>query len=149
MAKPKQVTTNLYPEKPVEKVIHENQVYAIIIRRNLPFSGYNFVSDPQDSLQVGVNHYSADTKIKAHYHLPVTRALKDTLEVLHIDSGKCLLTLYDQNQKPFYEVLLQAGDTTVLMNGGHGLKVMENTRIIEVKQGPYLGATKDKVFFEG
>jgi hypothetical protein len=35
------------------------------------------------------------------------------------------------------------------MKGGHGFKVLEPTRIIEVKQGPYLGESRDKVFFEG
>ena len=48
----------LVPESgPIQKIIYDDEVYAIVIRASLPFKGYNFVSDDQDSLQVGVNHY--------------------------------------------------------------------------------------------
>jgi hypothetical protein len=33
------------------------------------------------------------------------------------------------------------------MNGGHGLHVIEKTRIIEVRQGPYMGIEKEKRLF--
>ncbi len=133
----------------VERVNFRGDCYAIIVRAALPHQGYNFVTDEQCSLQVGVNHYAAGAKIRPHYHLPVDRALKDTLEVLHIDSGSCRMKLYDTDQKAFYETELTPGDTVVLLKGGHGFEVMRPTRIIEVKQGPYTGPEKDKVFFPG
>ena len=32
--------------------------------------------------------------------------------------------------------------------GGHGFQVLEEVEMVEIKQGPYLGA-KDKIRFEG
>ena len=138
-------------EKPehIQRVVCGGDIYAVIIRNTLPHKGYNFVSENTDSMQVGVNHYDSGATIRAHFHLPVERALSDTLEVLHFDSGVCLMALYDENQNKFFETQVGDGDTVVLMKGGHSFKVLEPTRIIEVKQGPYLGQARDKVFFEG
>ena len=132
----------------IQRVVCGGEIYAVIIRNTLPHRGYNFVSENTDSMQVGVNHYESGANIRAHFHLPVERALSDTLEVLHFDSGACLMAIYDENQKKFFETQVSGGDTVVLMKGGHGFKVLEPTRIIEVKQGPYLGQSRDKVFFE-
>ena len=44
--------------------------------------------------------------------------------------------------------MLTHGDTVVLLRGGHALMIMDRTRIVEVKQGPYMGPQKDKVFFD-
>jgi hypothetical protein len=133
----------------IHRVICGGEIYAVVIRGTLPRKGYNFVSENTDSMQVGVNHYDSGATIRAHFHLPVERALSDTLEVLHFDSGVCLMEIYDEHQKKIYETQVRGGDTVVLMKGGHGFKVLEPTRIIEVKQGPYLGQSRDKVFFEG
>jgi len=133
----------------IQRVVHGGEIYAVIIRNTLPHKGYNFVSESTDSMQVGVNHYDNGATIRAHFHLPVERALTVTLEVLHFDSGLCLMEIYDEDQKKFFETQVRSGDTVVLMKGGHGFKVLEPTRIIEVKQGPYLGQSRDKVFFEG
>jgi hypothetical protein len=132
---------------PIEQVTREGEVYAIIARASMPRTGFNFVSRPEDSLQLGVNHYAAGGTVKPHMHLPLERQLINTLEVLHIDSGAAALVLYDEEKRAFYETQLVAGDTVVLMRGGHGLQILQETRIIEVKQGPYLGPAKDKVVF--
>ena len=36
----------------------------------------------------------------------------------------------------------------MLMTGGHGFRVLEDCKMIEVKQGPYSGADFDKFRFE-
>jgi hypothetical protein len=43
------------------------------------------------------------------------------------------------------ETELCAGDIVLLASGGHGFEVLEDTKIVEVKQGPYDGKSKDKV----
>ena len=105
------------------------------------------MSHPEDSLRLGVNHYQAGGVVKPHMHIPLERQLVNTLEVLHIDYGATTLVIYDDDRQPFYDTVLGAGDTVVLMRGGHGLTILDETRLIEVKQGPYLGPAKDKVVF--
>jgi hypothetical protein len=35
------------------------------------------------------------------------------------------------------EVVLTSGDVILLASGAHGITMLENTEILEVKQGPY------------
>ena len=46
-----------------------------------------------------------------------------------------------------FSKILKKGDIILLINGAHGFKIMQNTRLIEVKQGPYNPKT-DKEKFE-
>jgi hypothetical protein len=39
---------------------------------------------------------------------------------------------------------MNMGDTILLIAGGHGFDILEDSKIIEVKQGPYEGAEQDK-----
>jgi hypothetical protein len=40
---------------------------------------------------------------------------------------------------------LERGDTIILLNGGHGYEILsDNTKVLEVKNGPYVGADKDR-----
>lgn len=132
----------------IEYIEHDNSLYAIIIRQKLEFKGYNFVSKAENGLQVGVNHYPGDTVAVPHVHLPLPRSLEQTNEVLHIDVGECKLVLYTDARERFHETTLFEGDTVVLLKGGHGVRFLKPTKIIEIKQGPYLGPELDKVKFE-
>jgi len=43
---------------------------------------------------------------------------------------------------------LGPGDVILLATGGHGFQMLEETEMIEVKQGPYVG-DQDKTRFQG
>jgi hypothetical protein len=131
--------------EPIERVRWRDEVYALIVRAHLPRHGYNFVTDPKDELQLGVNHYAASSRIAPHVHPPLARQLSGTFEMLHIDDGEATLSLFDPDDGArFYSTRLVGGDTVLLLRGGHGLEIHQSTKIIEIKQGPYLGADKDK-----
>jgi cupin fold WbuC family metalloprotein len=128
----------------IERIFDGSTIIAIIVRASLPKQGMNFVSKNEDSLQLGVNHYKAGAVIKAHYHIHQERNIKDTAEMLHIDYGHCDLDLYDNNSVKIKSTTLSTGDTVIFLEGGHGLVVNADTRIVEIKQGPYNGPDKDK-----
>ncbi|RYZ70257.1 MAG: hypothetical protein EOP09_06390 [Proteobacteria bacterium] len=131
-----------------DKITWNGEVQAIIVRSSKTASGYNFVSDNEDSLQLGVNYYPAGTKVKPHRHPPLSRQLTSTAEFLHIDDGSCDLKLFTDDFEFYYETVLNSGDSVLCLRGGHSLNVLDATRIIEVKQGPYYGAAKDKIVFD-
>jgi hypothetical protein len=130
-----------------QKVKWDGIVHAILLRSKPDISGYNFVSEDKDTMQLGVNQYEKGAVIKPHAHLPLPRSIESTAEFLHIDSGSCQLDLYNHNKQKFFETTLEQGDTVLFLTGGHGLEILESTRIIEVKQGPYYGPAKDKEIF--
>ena len=123
--------------------------YALILRSNAGSSEkYNFLTDSQNPLQLGMNFYKQGETIKAHYHLPRHIESNQVQEFLLIAAGRARLTLFDaSDQNPFETLQLETGDMVLLLAGGHGLEIQADTKIVEIKQGPYDGKTKDKVVF--
>jgi hypothetical protein len=67
---------------------------------------------------------------------------------LFIRSGRVRLDLYAPESREYLESrVLEAGDAVLLAQGGHGLTMLEESELIEVKQGPYAGEV-DKERFE-
>jgi mannose-6-phosphate isomerase-like protein (cupin superfamily) len=85
--------------------------------------------------------------IPPHVHNPVPREVQFTKEVLFIKSGKVRVDFYDDEQNYLESRILSAGDVILLAYGGHGFEMLEQTEMIEVKQGPYAGEA-DKTRFE-
>ena len=67
--------------------------------------------------------------------------------MLFIKSGRVRVDFYDNEQHYLQSRVLEQGDVILLADGGHGFKMLEQSEIIEVKQGPYNGE-RDKVRFE-
>ena len=119
---------------------------ALVIKNNYSNEGINFFTDNNSPLQIGYMSHSKNTIIKAHVHNIVERKVVGTPEVLIIKKGKLRLDLYSQEKEYLESTIIEAGDIVFLPYGGHGLKCLEDTEMIEVKQGPYLGID-DKVRF--
>ncbi|HAW19644.1 MAG TPA: hypothetical protein DCX14_05625, partial [Flavobacteriales bacterium] len=70
---------------------------------------------------------------------PVVREVHLTQEVLFIKSGKVRVDFYTSDRSYLKSVALEQGDVILLASGGHGFRMIEDSEIIEVKQGPYCG----------
>ena len=88
-----------------------------------------------------------DYIIPPHTHNLIERKVTFTQEVLIIRSGKVRADFYDDDQNYIKSSLLFPGDVILLASGGHGFQMIEESEIIEVKQGPYCGEL-DKVRFD-
>lgn len=128
---------------------HKGRAYALVLRANATSEDkYNFLTSPESPLQLGMNFYEAGDTVKAHYHLPRRLETTQINEFILIGEGSTTLTLFGvDDQAPFTELVLEKGDMVLLLAGGHALKMRERTKIVEVKQGPYDGKSKDKVVF--
>ncbi|MHA1381691.1 MAG: hypothetical protein ACTSRG_25255 [Candidatus Helarchaeota archaeon] len=58
------------------------------------------------------------------------------------------VTFYNRISQEISEATLNDGDLIVLLSGGHGFKFLEETKMIEIKQGPYTGRDNDKITLE-
>jgi phage gp45-like len=85
--------------------------------------------------------------VAPHDHNQVSRNIELTQEVLFIKSGKVRLDIYTPGREYLRSCVLAAGDAALLAHGGHGLVILEEAEIIEVKQGPYVGEA-DKTRFD-
>ena len=77
--------------------------------------------------------------IQPHVHNPVAREVHYTQEVLFIRKGRLRVDFYGSDREYLESVVLEAGDTILLIAGGHGFEVLEEVEMLEVKQGPYVG----------
>ena len=90
--------------------------------------------------------HPAGKLIDPHVHNPVPREVHYTQEVLFIKRGKVRVDFYSNEQVYIESRTLETGDTILLATGGHGFEMLEETEMIEVKQGPYAGE-EDKTRF--
>lgn len=97
------------------------------------------MTDPTSSLQVGYMNRAAGYVIRPHIHKPVPRAVEYTHEVLFIRSGLVRVNFFDDDQEFRSSTILAQGDVILLTSCGHGFEMLEDSEIIEVKQGPYAG----------
>ena len=123
----------------IEHVLHGATELAIIIRAGYVHEGITFVTPNEYSQQLGYMHHAAGHRIAAHIHNAVPRAVTFTREVLFVRSGRLRVDFYGDDRKYLESRVLYAGDVILLAAGGHGFEMLEDTEMIEVKQGPYTG----------
>jgi hypothetical protein len=132
----------------VEQIINNNgEILAIIIRNTYSLSdSISFLTPGDFSQQLGYMSRSAGYVIAPHVHNLVPREVKLTQEVLYIKNGKVRVDFYLDMDNYYKSSLLFKGDVILLAFGGHGFEMVEDSEIIEIKQGPYCGEY-DKVRF--
>ena len=131
----------------IKRILHSNKLLSIIIRRNFQKEGIEFFTPDDFSQQLAYMKRQKNYVIPPHVHNAVLREVHFTQEVLFIKSGKVRVDFYDDEKNYIKSVILEAGDVILLAAGGHGFEMLEDSEIIEVKQGPYAGEM-DKVRFE-
>ncbi len=131
----------------IEEIRDNSELLAIIIRDEFDKPGISFVTPNDLSQQLAYMHHPAGKIIEPHVHNPAPREVSYTQEVLFIKRGKLRVDFYTKNREYLHSRVLQAGDVILLATGGHGFEVLEEVRMLEVKQGPYVGET-DKTRFK-
>ena len=83
------------------------------------------------------SHHSASFAQK------LVRKISGTSEVLIILSGKMKIDFYSDKKDFLFSKIVNKNDIIILIKGGHGFKILQNCKFIEVKQGPFF-QTKTK-----
>lgn len=118
----------------------KGSIIAIILRRRLRPKEITFYTPPEFSQQLGLLRHKKGYFIRPHQHKILHREVAITQEVLHIRRGKIKVLLYDEDRRHIATRILKTGDSILLAAGGHGVKVLKETLMLEVKQGPYPGS---------
>ncbi|TMB70615.1 MAG: hypothetical protein E6J54_13865 [Deltaproteobacteria bacterium] len=105
-----------------------------------------FVTPPEFKQQVGFVVYPAGGAIQRHDHRPLVRHLVGTSEVLVVQNGRCEIDIYNDNRQLVATRELRRGDIMLMVGGGHGFRMLEDTVFLEIKQGPYTGEAEKQRF---
>lgn len=129
----------------VETISDNAMVLAMVVKSADWEKGLNFISRAEDFEQVGFWGYDKGRQLAAHIHLPAERMVAKTQEVIFVKQGRVRADVFNEHGVLVASHELQAGDTAIFLNGGHGYEILENeTQILEVKNGPYVGQEKDR-----
>jgi mannose-6-phosphate isomerase-like protein (cupin superfamily) len=119
---------------------------AFIIRASVMPDKTEFLTPNDFKQQVGFVVYPKGGEIKRHVHLPLERHLVGTSEVLILRKGRAEIDIYDDDRTLVTTRELRAGDIMLMVGGGHGFRMLEDTVFLEVKQGPYTGIDEKERF---
>lgn len=132
--------------KSVEHVVWRGKPLAYIIRAEMLPEETTFLTPPEFKQQVGYIVYRSGEEIARHAHRSLERHLVGTSEVLIVKKGKCLIDIYNDNRELIATRELNTGDIILMVGGGHGFRVLEDTVLLEIKQGPYTGLEEKERF---
>jgi len=130
----------------IETIVDGLEPIALIIRADYDAEGLHFFTPGSLSQQVAYMRHPKNKVIEPHVHNLVVRQVLYTQEVLLVREGLVEVSLYNGGKEFLTSRVLKTGDLILLCGGGHSLKMLEETSMIEIKQGPYAGDS-DKTRF--
>jgi hypothetical protein len=98
------------------------------------------------SLALGIHNMSKEEYIKAHTHAPFENLSMQVQEIFFLEKGKISVCVYDGKEK-IKEVSVLTGEI-ILLNCVHSIEFLEDTKMVEVKQGPYRQKNMEKIPIE-
>ena len=130
----------------LERIEFNNELYALILRKDYESTGIQFFTPDAFSHQLGYMNRPKGYVIDPHFHVVHERTVQYTHEVLFVRKGRVRVDFYGPDQVYLDHREITTGDVILLAHGGHGFEMLEESEMIEVKQGPYAG-DQDKVRF--
>ena len=130
----------------LEQIFSDGKPLAYVIRAEINPGKTTFLTPPEFKQQVGFVVYPAGGEIHRHVHRPLERHLIGTSEVLIVRRGRCEIDIYNDERTLVASRELREGDVMLMVGGGHGFHMLEDTVLLEVKQGPYTGIDEKEHF---
>jgi hypothetical protein len=130
----------------VENIGWNGELLACIIRAHASFEQNLFLTPPEYNFQVGFIVHPADSEIAPHEHSTVEHRVNQIFEVLLVRKGRCEVDIYNRDREHVATRELCEGDLIIIIEGGHGFRMLEDTVFLEIKQGPYTGADQKRLY---
>ena len=132
----------------IEKIIHKKKLFALIVRgKYRKKTGVNFFTGNNATQQFGYMKHKKNYVIKPHKHNQRLTKILTTTEIIILFKGILRVDFYDNKKMYLFSKKIFGKDIIMLINGGHGFKVLKDVEMVEVKQGPYK-LSRDKVKFD-
>lgn len=129
-----------------EWIERDGRPLAYIIRASVMPEKTTFLTPNDFKQQVGFVVYPKGGVIQRHVHRPLERHLVGTSEVLVVKKGHAEIDIYDNDRTLVATRELRTGDVMLMVGGGHGFRMIEDTVFLEIKQGPYTGIDEKERF---
>ena len=132
----------------MQNICDDSGLVAVIIRADFQADGIVFATPNELPQQLGYMKRPSVYQIAPHVHVLKRYDVQYSSETLFIRKGKVRIDFYTEQKEYLSSEILTSGDVVLLSRGGHGFEMLEESEIIEVKQGPY-ESDNDKIRFKG
>lgn len=134
-------------EKIYSKVQPDTLLHMVVRKSDMQPGRQDLVSE-ENYIQCSALNLKGGTTFKPHKHIWKERAANVIAQESWIviqGSVKCVF--YDLDNTIIAEPILQVGDVSFTLQGGHNYVILEDdTLVYEYKTGPYEGQALDKTF---
>ena len=132
----------------LKEIIYKKKLFALIIKESYQKNkGISFFTKNDANQQIGFMSHPKNYEIKPHKHQKRETKIFLTSEVIIIQKGKLRVDFYNDTTKYLFSVVLKKNQIIMLVHGAHGFKVLQDVKMLEIKQGPYK-LSKDKIKFD-
>ncbi|OGH68793.1 MAG: hypothetical protein A2754_03000 [Candidatus Magasanikbacteria bacterium RIFCSPHIGHO2_01_FULL_47_8] len=133
--------------KGIKEIKDRGRVIAIAYSKSINPDGIQFFTPGSYPLQIGLHNYPRTGKrVPAHFHPHLKYNVKNTQEFLYVEKGVVDVIVYNLKWQKKAKLKLSAGDSVLFVDCGHEVIFHKGSRMMEVKQGPYPGDKKAKIF---
>lgn len=119
----------------MDKLLYKKELLGIRIRKIRP--GSLPASEEAHPLQVLTLKYDKGHSVAPHAHKPLRRVTTGLQECIIVRKGRVRIDLYGSGKKVLRRAILNEGDVFVTISGGHSIHFLEDSEIIETKNGPF------------
>jgi hypothetical protein len=131
-----------------ELIIRDSTLLAEVLRSDLEVDSTTFFSRDTAQLQLGVMSHKAGFIEPPHTHPTLSRGECSTQQFFIVTRGSIYVDFYTSTGVRDIEIFLEVGDSIVIIEGIHSIRIMDDSRCVTVKQGPFLGVDYDRILAE-
>ena len=134
--------------KKIYSKISPDTLLHIVVKKEDLMPGRKDVVPEDNFIQCAILNMEKNKTFQAHKHIWKNRT-RDVIaqESWIVIQGSVRCTFYDIDDQIIEEPILNPGDASFTLEGGHTYTILEdNTLVYEYKTGPYEGQKLDKTF---
>ena len=130
--------------KNIKNIIYNDELYSSIFDLNNISEGLDFLTNDESFIQVGTWKYEKGKILDAHYHNTFERKSFITQEVVLVLEGSIICNLYTKDGNFIATEEINQNQLIIQYQGIHEYEIMKDSKILEIKNGPYFGPDKDR-----
>ncbi len=127
----------------MQKIVSNGKVLAVVFSIDEYFENTLVLTPPEWGLQTCLLKRPSGYSVNLHTHFR-KRELGEACELLLVLKGRVRVCLYDGNR--LVQCVELCSGQGIIMRCPHATEILEDSKILEVKEGPYPGPDKDKVW---
>lgn len=134
----------------MHEIIKDGKILARHISQEDIKPGLISFSNDNEFLQVVAwGHYEKGKYLQDHWHNEFERAATRTYEAVYVVKGAIEARIFDLDLVPVEVFTVHQGELLILLESAHGYTILEDdTTVLEIKNGPFMGVEKDKTKFQ-